>query len=33
MLIPEDLRPYPTPRNPHCKKEMWRPQEDLKEED
>jgi len=33
MYIPEDVRPFPTPKNPHCSKEMWRPQEDLLEED
>merc|ERR1740133_296886 len=33
MYIPEDERPFPSPKNPHCSKEMWRPQEDLLEED
>lgn len=33
MYIPESERPFPSPKNPFCSKEMWRPQEDLKEED
>ena len=33
MYIPEDVRPFPSEKNPYCSKEMWRPQEDLKEED
>jgi len=33
MYIPEDARPFPSPKNPHCSKEFWRPQEDLKEEE
>ena len=33
MMIPENERPFPSEKNPHCSKEIWRPQEDLKEED
>ena len=33
QLIPEDERPCPTPKNPHCSKDYWKPQSDLKEED
>jgi len=33
MYIPEDARPFPSEKNPHCSSELWRPQEDLKEED
>jgi hypothetical protein len=33
MFIPEDVRNFPSQRNPHCKSEMWRPQIDLEEED
>lgn len=33
MYIPEDKRPYPTEKNPHCSTGFWRPQEDLLEED
>jgi len=33
MYIPEDARPFPSEKNPHCSKELWRPQEDLKEEE
>jgi len=29
--IPENIRPYPTPRNPHCRKELWKSQDDLQE--
>lgn len=29
--IPESIRPYPTPRNPHCRKELWKNQDDLQE--
>jgi hypothetical protein len=31
-LIPESERPCPTPKNPHCSKDYWKPQTDLKEE-
>jgi hypothetical protein len=30
---PEDERPFNTQKNAHCSKDMWRPQEDLLEED
>lgn len=33
MYIPEKHRPFPSEKNPHCSKEMWRPQEDLDEEE
>lgn len=33
MYIPEDVRPFPSPKNPHASSSMWRPQEDLIEED
>lgn len=33
MYIPENERQYPSPKNPYCSTEMWRPQEDLAEED
>ena len=33
MFIPEDARPFPSEKNPYCSKELWRPQEDLKEEE
>lgn len=33
MMIPENKRPFPSEKNPHCNKEIQRPQEDLKEED
>ena len=33
MYIPEDERPFPSEKNPHCSKDMWRPQQDLAEED
>ncbi len=33
MYIPEDVRPFPSERNPHCHSYTWRPQEDLKAED
>lgn len=33
MYIPEQHRPFPSAKNPHCNKEMWRPQADLDEED
>ena len=33
IYIPEDERIYPSEPNPHCSKDMWRPQEDLMEED
>ena len=33
MFIPEDKRPYPTDKNPHCSSDYWRPQEDLIEHD
>jgi hypothetical protein len=32
-MIPENERPFPSEKNPHCSKELWRPQEDLREED
>lgn len=33
QFIPEDERPFPAKKNPHCSKELWKPQEDLREED
>ena len=33
IYIPEDVRPFPSEPNPHCKSELWRPQDDLKAED
>ena len=33
FYIPESERTFPTPKNPHCSTELWRPQEDLKEWD
>ena len=30
MNIPEDIRPYNTPRNPHARKELWKSQEQIK---
>lgn len=33
MFIPENERNFPSEKNPYCSKEMWRPQEDLAEED
>lgn len=32
MNLPEDIRPYDTPRNPHCRKELWKSQDNLQEE-
>ena len=32
-LIPESERPCPTPKNPNCNSEYWKPQVDLQEED
>jgi hypothetical protein len=26
MNIPEDIRPFGTPRNPHSRKELWKSQ-------
>lgn len=31
MFMPERDRPCPTERNPHCRKELWRPQSELAE--
>ncbi len=33
MYIPEDVRPFPSPKNPHAHSYRWRPQEDLIEEE
>lgn len=33
MGIPEDARFFPSPKNPYCSKDIWRPQQDLMEED
>ena len=33
IYIPEDKRPFPSVRNPAAHSYMWRPQEDLLEED
>lgn len=32
MTIPEDIREYPSPKNPYSSKELWKPQEKLEEE-
>ena len=32
MSLPEDMRPYPTPRNPHARSELWRSQDKLAED-
>lgn len=29
QYIPEDVRPFPLDKNPHCHKYIWRPQEDM----
>jgi hypothetical protein len=29
--LPEDIRPYGTPRNPHSRKELWKSQDHLQE--
>jgi len=29
IFIPEDERPYPSEKNPHCDGHLWKPQEDL----
>jgi len=31
MNIPESIRPYPTPRNPYARKELWKSQDELQE--
>lgn len=33
MYIPEDVRPFPATKNPNANSYIWRPQEDLIEED
>ena len=33
MYIPEDVRPFPSAKNPHCSSYIWRPQDDIIEED
>ena len=33
MSLPEDMRPYPTPRNPHCRKQLWRSQDVLQQDE
>lgn len=33
MYIPEDVRPFPAPKNPNCSSYIWRPQDDIIEED
>ena len=30
---PEDVRPFATTKNPHCDASIWRPQDDIIEED
>ena len=32
MNLPEDMRAYDTPRNPHSRKELWKSQDKLHEE-
>ena len=32
MNIPEDIRPFDTGRNAHCRKELWKSQDQLEEE-
>jgi hypothetical protein len=29
MSLPEDIREFPSPRNPYARKELWKSQEDL----
>ena len=29
MSPPEDIRAFPTPKNPYARKELWKSQEDL----
>jgi len=31
LNMPESIRPYPLPRNPHSRKELWKSQDDLQE--
>jgi hypothetical protein len=31
MELPEDQRAYPTPKNPHARRELWKSQDDLQE--
>ena len=33
MYIPEDVRPFPADKNPHANRYLWRPQEDLVEQE
>ena len=33
QYIPEDERPFPSPKNPHCSKDFWKPQQDIREEE
>lgn len=32
QFIPEDERPFPVAKNPHCNSELWKPQSTYKEE-
>jgi len=32
MTLPEDIRPFDTGRNPHCRTELWKNQDDIQEE-
>lgn len=32
MNLPEDIRPYATPKNPFARKELWKSQDQLHEE-
>jgi hypothetical protein len=31
MTLPEDMRSFPTPRNPYSRRELWRSQDDLEQ--
>lgn len=33
FYIPEDVRKFPDDKHPHCSKDTWKPQEDLRKED
>ena len=33
MYIPEDVRPFPSAKNPNCNNYIWKSQENLIEED
>lgn len=33
MSVPEDIRPFNTPRNPHSRSELWKSQDQLQLEE